>query len=209
VVWRFARGVHYCELVEVMRDGRLAEEALDFLDTYTRHEGDVLGFLVWKEKGRARHVVGVVFDRRSTALRLVDVVAFRMELAKRLSPQGIHAPPAMPVEVDVAPDLAGFAELQDGSVRIKARRASYHASLYELEEVLRSELGSDAEKLMERVLRHLKRCLRTHKNPVLLGYIYAIVDAGSLLPAIIATTVDLARPALRVELAATGTPQRS
>jgi hypothetical protein len=80
--------------------------------------------------------------------------------------------------------------------------------LHELEEALRSELGSGAEKLMEGVLRHLRRCLRTHKNPVLLGYIYAIVDAGSLFPAIIATTVDLSRPALRVELAATGTPQR-
>jgi hypothetical protein len=204
VVWRFARGVHYCELVEVMRDRRLAEEALDFLDTYTRHEGDVLGFLVWKERGRARHVVGVVFDRKSTALRLVDVVAFRMELAKRLSPQGVHAPPAMPVEVDVAPDLAGFAELQDGSVRIKARRASCHASLYELEGALRSELGSGAEKLMEGVLRHLRGCLRARRSPVILGYIYAILDAGNPTPAVIVATVDLARPALRVELVATG-----
>lgn len=209
MVWRFARGVHYCELVEVMRDRRLAEEALDFLNTYTRYEGDVLGFLVWKEKGRARHVVGAVFDRGSVALKLVDVAAFRMELARRLSPKGVHAPPAMPVEIDVAPDLAGFAELQDGSVSIKARRASYHASLYELEEALRSELGSGAEKLMEGVLRHLRRCLRTHKEPVVLGHIYAVVDAGSPLPAVIAVTVDLSKPALRVELVATGTPQHS
>ncbi len=208
-MWRFARGVHYYELVEVMRDRRLAEEVLDFHYIYTRYEGDVLGFLVWKEKGRARHVVGVVFDRGSATLKLVDAVAFCREFARRLSPKGIHAPPAMPVEVDVAPDLAGFVELREGSVRIKAKRASYHASLHDLVMVLHHELGSGAEELMEGVLRHFREYLRTHREPVILGYIYAVVDAGSPLPAVIAATVDLARPALRVELAAAGTPRRS
>ncbi len=208
-MWRFARGVNYCELVEVMRDRRLAEEASNFHYIYTRYEGDVLGFLVWKEKGKARHVVGVVFDRGSAVLKLVDVVAFGREFARRLSPRGIHAPPGMPVEVDVAPDLAGFVELREGSVRIKARRASYHANLYDLEGILCRELGSGAEKLMEGVLRHLRGCLRAHRESVVLGHIYAVLDAENPLPAVIAATVDLSKPALKVELAATGTPQHS